>query len=127
MPGFQLCRSCFDEAQTNCHDVSEVEDYDIAIASDSYSSEVEEDPCEKHPKIDLGDSLRLISISPIKTDSIPKHVKVSYACEKFGKAMSTLKQSFAAAIGIEEDLCKTENTKLSDKQKENRKQKILMI
>ena len=35
--------------------------------------------------------------------------------------MSTLKQSFATAIGIEEDLCKTENTKLSDKQKENEK------
>ena len=34
--------------------------------------------------------------------------------------MSTLKRSFATAIGIE-DLCKTENTKLSDKQKENEK------
>ena len=36
----------------------EVEDYDIAIASDSYSSEAKDDPCEKHPKIDLGDSLQ---------------------------------------------------------------------
>ena len=35
--------------------------------------------------------------------------------------MSTLKRSFATAIGIEEDLCKTENTKLSDKHKENEK------
>ena len=35
--------------------------------------------------------------------------------------MSTLKRSFATAIGIEEDLCKPENTKLSDKQKENKK------
>ena len=35
--------------------------------------------------------------------------------------MSTLKRSFATAIGIEEDLCKTENTKLSVKQKENKK------
>ena len=37
--------------------------------------------------------------------------------------MSTLtcKRSFATAIGIEEDLCKTENTKLSDKQKENKR------
>ena len=35
--------------------------------------------------------------------------------------MSTLKRSFATAIGIEGDLCKTENTKLSDKQKENKK------
>ena len=34
--------------------------------------------------------------------------------------MSTLKQSFATAIEIE-DLCETENTKLSDKQKENEK------
>ena len=64
MPGFHLCRSCFEEAQTHCHDESEVEDYDIAIASDSYSSEAKEDPCEKHPKIDLGDSLQSISISP---------------------------------------------------------------
>ena len=48
-----------------------------------------------------------------------KHVKVSYARENVGKAMSTLKQSFATAIGIE-DLCKTENTKLSDKQEENK-------
>ena len=47
---FQLCRSCFQEAQTHCHHVSEVEDYDITIASDSYSSEAEEDPSEKHPK-----------------------------------------------------------------------------
>ena len=40
----------------------------------------------------------------------------------------TCKWSFATAIGIEEDLCKTENTKLSDKQTENkRKRKILMI
>ena len=121
MPGFQLCRSCFEEAQTHCHYVSEVEDYDIAIASDSYSSEAKEDPCEKHPRIDLGDGLQSISISPIKTDSIPKHVRVSYAREKVGKAMSTLKWSFATAIGIEEDLCKTENTKLSDTQKENKK------
>ena len=119
MPGFQLCRSYFEEAQTYCHDVSEVEDYDTTIASDSYSSEAE-DPFEKHQKIDLGDSLQSISISRIKTDSMPKHVKVSYAREKVGKAMSTLKQSFATAIGIE-DLCKTENTKLSDKQKENKK------
>ena len=35
--------------------------------------------------------------------------------------MSTLKRSFATAIGIEKDLCKTENTKLSDAQKENKK------
>ena len=96
-----------------------MEDYDISIASDSYSSEAEEDPFEKHPKIDLFDSLQSISISPIKTDSMPKHVKVSYARKKVGKAMSTLKRSFATAIEIEEDLCKTENTKLSDKQKEN--------
>ena len=75
VPGFQLCRSCFDEAQTHCHDVSEVEDYDIAIASDSYSSEAEEDPCEKHPKIDLGDSLQSISISSIKIDSMPNMSK----------------------------------------------------
>ena len=97
-----------------------MEDYDIAIASDSYSSEAEEDPFEKHPKIDLGDSLQSISISRIKTDSMPKHVKVSYARVKVGKAtstLSTLQRSFATAIGIEEDLCKTENTKLSDKQK----------
>ena len=26
IPGFQLCRLCFEEAQTHCHDVSEVED-----------------------------------------------------------------------------------------------------
>ena len=52
---------------------------------------------------------------------MPKHVKVSYAREKVSKALSTLKRSFATAIGIEEDLCKTENTKLSDKQKENKK------
>ena len=59
---------------------------------------------------------------------MPKHVKVTYAHEKVGKTVSTLKRSFATAIGIEEDLCKTENTKRSDKQKENkRKRKILMI
>ena len=34
VPGFQLCRSCSEEAQTHCHNVSEVKDYDIAIASD---------------------------------------------------------------------------------------------
>ena len=66
MPGFQLCCSCFEEAQTHCHNVSEVEGYVIAIASDSHSSEAEEDPCEKHPKIDLGDSCQSISISPSK-------------------------------------------------------------
>ena len=121
MPGFQLCRSCFEEAQTHCHDVSEVEDYDIAIASASYSSEAEEDPCEKHPKINLGDSFQSISISPIKTDSMPKHFKVSYPREKVGKAMSILKRPFATAVGTEEDLYKTENTKLLDKQKENKR------
>ena len=52
---------------------------------------------------------------------MPQHVKVSYARVKVGKAMRTPKGSFATAIGIEEDLCKTENTKLSDKQKENEK------
>ena len=120
VPGFQLCRSCFKEAQTHCHDVSEVEDYDITIATDSYSSKAEEDPSEKHPKIDNDDSLQSIGISPIKIHSIPKHVKVSYAHEKVDKTMSTLKQSFATAIGIEkQDLCETENTKLSNKLKEN--------
>ena len=103
IPGFQLCRSCFEETQTHCHDVSEVEDYDIAIASDPYSSEAKEDPCEKHPKIDPFDSLQLISIFPSKTHSTPKHVKNSYASEKVVKVMSTLKRSFATAIGIEED------------------------
>ena len=98
-----------------------MEDYGIAIASDWYSSEAEEDPFEKHPKIDFGDSLQSISISRIKTDSMPKHVKVSYASKKVGEAMSTLKWSFATAIGIGEDLCTTENTKLSDKQKENKR------
>ena len=57
MPGFQLCRSCFEEAQTHYHDVSEVEDYDIIKVSDSCSSEAEEDPCENHPKLNIGDSL----------------------------------------------------------------------
>ena len=52
---------------------------------------------------------------------MPKHVKVSYAREKVGKAMSTLKQSFATAIENEEDLCKTDNTNLPDKQEENKK------
>ena len=52
---------------------------------------------------------------------MPKHVKVSYACEKVGKAMSTLKQSFATAIGIEEDLHNTKDTKLFNEQKENKK------
>ena len=52
---------------------------------------------------------------------MPKHVKVSCARVKVGEAMSALKRSFATATGIEEDLCKTENTKLSDKQKENEK------
>ena len=66
MPVFQLRRSCFEEAQTHCHNVSEVEDYVIAIASDSYSSEAKEDPCEKHPIIDLGDSRQSISIPPSK-------------------------------------------------------------
>ena len=52
-----------------------------------------------------------------------KHVKVSYACGKIGKTMSTRKRSFVIAIGIEEeDLCETENTKLSDKQKKNEKE-----
>ena len=97
-----------------------MDDYYIAIASDSYSSKAEEDPCGKHPKKGLGDSLQSISISPIKTDKMPKHVKVSYAREQIGKAMSTLKRSFATAFGIEEDLCKTENTKLPDKQKESK-------
>ena len=115
MPGFQLCRSCFEEPQTQCHNVSEVEDYDIAIALDSHSSEAEENPCENHPKIDLGVSLQSINIAPIKTDSI--HVKVSYPREKVNKAMSTHKRSFSTANGIEEDLCKTEKTKLSDTQK----------
>ena len=51
---------------------------------------------------------------------MPKHVKVSHAREKVGKAMSTLKRSFATAFRIEGDLCKIENTKPSDKQKENK-------
>ena len=61
-----MCRSCFEEAQTHCHNVSEVEDYDIAIASDSYSAEAEEGPREKHPKLDLGDSLNQLVFPPSK-------------------------------------------------------------
>ena len=83
MPGFQLCRSCFEEAQTHCHDVSEVEDYDIVIASDLYSSEPEEDPCEKHPKIDLGDSFQSISIPPSKPT----------ACQNMSKSHMHVKRS----------------------------------
>ena len=47
--------------------------------------------------------------------------KHSHTHVKVGKTMSTLKRRFATAIGTEEDLCETENTKLSDKQKENEK------
>ena len=35
MPGFQPGHSCFEEAQRHCHDLSEVENYDITTASDS--------------------------------------------------------------------------------------------
>ena len=83
MPGFQPCRSCFEEAQTHCHDVSDVEDYGIAISSDSYSSKAKEDPCEKHPKIDLGDSLQSISISPSKPT----------ACQNMSKSHMHVKTS----------------------------------
>ena len=102
-----------------------MEDYDIAIASDSYSSEAEEDPFEKHPKIDLGDSFQSISISRIKTDSLPKHVKVSYAREKVGKAMSTLKPQLLELKKI----CARPRTQncLLNKKKIKRKRKILMI
>ena len=53
-----------------------MEDYDIAIASDSYSSEVEEDPCEKHLKIGLPSVNQYF---PHQTNTLPKYVKVSYA------------------------------------------------
>ena len=81
VPGFQLCRSCFEEAQTHCHDVPEMEDYDIAIASDSYSSEAEEDPCEKHPKIDLGDTLQSVSIS-LSKPTVCQNISKSHMHEK---------------------------------------------
>ena len=67
----------------HCHDVSEVEGYDISIASDSYSSEAKEDPCEKHPKIDLGDSLQSISTPPSELT----------ACQNMSKSHMHMKRS----------------------------------
>ena len=128
IPGFQLCRSCFEEAQTHGHDVSEVEDYDISIASESYSSEAEGDPCEKHPKIDLDDSLQSISISPSKPT----------ACQNMSKSHMHVKKSVKQQVHLNghlpqllelKKICarlRTQNC-LTNKKEIKRKRKILMI
>ena len=69
---------------------------------DFSTSEIESDVAKKESRDSLNKSLESIGGSPIKTHSMPKHRRISYANEKLNRTVGCLKRSFAAAVGAEE-------------------------
>ena len=62
----------------------------------------------------LNISLESIGGLPIKTHSMPKHLKLSYINEKLDKTMGCLKRSFAAAVGVDESSFTAANERCSE-------------
>ena len=51
----------------------------------------------------LDESLDILGQSPIKLHSLPKHRRLAYASTKFEATVDLFKQSFAEAIGVQQD------------------------
>ena len=105
VPGWQLCRRCYGMAQCNEQPTAfDIEPSYIQISDtvDADISEIESSVSQSEKRSNLNRSLETMDISPIKTHSMPKHRRVSYATSKLEKTVDRFKKSFAAAANIEE-------------------------
>ena len=107
IPGWQLCRNCYGKAQIDKSDDdmsdTELQRNDLnSTAMDFEISEVDSAVSKSKTRGDINESLEAIGVSPIKTHSMPKHRRISYANAKLDNAVGTFKQSFATAVGINE-------------------------
>ena len=105
--GWQLCSNCYGKAKVDKSDddMSDTESCrnDLnSIAMDLEISEVESAASKSESRGSINESLEAIGFSPIKTQSMPKHRRISYANAKLDRAVGTFKQSFATAVGINE-------------------------
>lgn len=107
IPGWQFCRNCYGKAQLDKSDddMSGTESHSNDLnstAMDLEVSEVESAVSKSESRVSINESLEAIGVSPIKTHSMPKHRRVSYANAKLDSAVGTFKQSFATAVGIKD-------------------------
>ena len=89
VPGWQLCRKCYQRAVDHESETAEVPD-DAEGGSPDHGmdievTEIEEEVSMCHSRDLLNESFESIGISPIKTHSMPKHRRISYANEKLSK------------------------------------------
>ena len=70
---------------------------------DFSTSKIELDFTKNESRESLNKSLQSIGLSPIKTHSMPKYRRISYANEKLDRTVGYFKQSFAAAVAVEEN------------------------
>ena len=120
LPGWQLCRACYDNAQKNeiiensqSENESQMNKLD-STATNFLTSDITSD---EEAKTISRDSLNIsheIGGSPIKTHSMPKHLKLSYINEKLDKTMGCLKRSFAAAVVVDESSSTAANERCSE-------------
>ena len=102
VPGWQLCRRCFTKAKEVSS--SETEEYSCMEVDRDSGEDVEElesSLSKEKNRAALNESLESIGASPIKTHSMPKHRRISYANEKINRTFGKMKETFASAIGVE--------------------------
>ena len=77
------------------------------------TSEVESEMFKDKSRSSINESLEAIGASPIKTHSMPKHPRLSYASQKLDRSISSFKETFTAAIGVSESDIPTEQSSLT--------------
>ena len=121
LPGWQLCRACYDNAQKNeiiensqSENESQMNKLDSTVTNFSTSDITSDEEARVISRDSVNISLESIGGSPIKTHSMPKHRKLSYINEKLDKTMGCLKRSFAAAVGVDESSLTAANERCSE-------------
>ena len=101
VPGWQLCRNCLtklehlekDNVMTESHD-KEPMDFGETDLESSFSRFESTEA--------INESLEVLGESP-KLHSVPKHHRLAYANSKFEATVTSFKQSFAAAVGVQKE------------------------
>ena len=121
LPGWQLCRACYDNAQKNeiienlqSENESQLNKLDSTVTNFSTSDITSDEEVKIISRDSVNISLESIGGLPIKTHSMPKHRKLSYINEKLDKTMGCLKRSFAAAVGVDESSMTAANERCSE-------------
>ena len=100
VPGWKLCRKCFDRATPTLKETGPTMEVDLESFEDMDIGELDSSFTQEQHRDTLNDGLMTIGASPVKTHSMPKHRRISYAKKKIEKTLGSIKQSFACAIGV---------------------------